>query len=324
VVTLVEYYRTFAEVEARGVSPIYEAWALGVAADPEVLTLLETLPGLKAQANLVFAAARWRGCPLGEYEEFRRWLLANWSITRATVLARSTQTNEAGRCAVLLPELASIDGPIALLEVGASAGLCLYPDRYSYRYEQNGIVTALDPVAGVSPVVLRCVASDGTPLPERLPEVVWRAGIDTHPIDIGDAAEEKWLEMFIWPGQPERLPTLRNAAAIATAEPPLLVEGDLLDSLHSAIGLAPTDATLVIFHSAALVYLTPDRRSSFVDAVRRTRFTWLSIEGGSIFPEITDQIPASTNRGGRFILSRNGVAVALTGPHGQSLERVPL
>ena len=47
---------------------------------------------------------------------------------------RSLQTNEPLRCAALLPALSSIEGPIALLEVGASAGLCLYPDRYSYRY----------------------------------------------------------------------------------------------------------------------------------------------------------------------------------------------
>ena len=48
------------------------------------------------------------------------------------------QTNEAGRCAVLLPVLAALPQPLALLEVGASAGLCLYPDRYAYRYGDHG------------------------------------------------------------------------------------------------------------------------------------------------------------------------------------------
>ena len=45
------------------------------------------------------------------------------------MMVRSTQTNEAGRCAALLPVLALLPQPLALLEVGTSAGLCLFPDR---------------------------------------------------------------------------------------------------------------------------------------------------------------------------------------------------
>ncbi len=40
-------------------------------------------------------------------------------------MSKRTQTNEPGRCAVLLPLLAALPQPLALLEVGASAGLCL-------------------------------------------------------------------------------------------------------------------------------------------------------------------------------------------------------
>ena len=28
-----------------------------------------------------------------------------------------------------------VDGPLSLIEVGVSAGLCLYPDRYSHLYD---------------------------------------------------------------------------------------------------------------------------------------------------------------------------------------------
>ena len=39
------------------------------------------------------------------------------------ILARRTQTNEPARCAVLLPALAQLPQPLALIEAGASAGL---------------------------------------------------------------------------------------------------------------------------------------------------------------------------------------------------------
>ncbi len=131
--TLREYYRNFAGVEAAGTSPIYVDWASGVAEDEAILRLLLDLPRPKRQANLLFGAARHLGAGEGDYAS-RTWSLEHWDETRSLMLARSTQTNEAGRCAVLPPALAQINGPISLIEVGASAGLCLYPDRYSYTY----------------------------------------------------------------------------------------------------------------------------------------------------------------------------------------------
>jgi len=120
-------YERFAAVEARGVSPLYEEWAASIADDDAVLALIDSLPRPKRQPNLVFAAARLAGAPLARYPEFREWLLGRWSAVEPIIQARMTQTNEAGRCAVLLPLLAQIEGPVALIEAGASAGFCLYP-----------------------------------------------------------------------------------------------------------------------------------------------------------------------------------------------------
>ncbi|MDN5634168.1 MAG: DUF2332 domain-containing protein, partial [Brevibacterium sp.] len=132
--SLRDYYRKFAQFEAAGASPIYTAWATGVAEDDEIIALLLELPKLKRQANLLFAAARHLGAGDGitpgeppsaagtnDYARLRTWLLAHWDATRDLMLARSTQTNEAGRCAVVLPALARVERPISLIEVGASA-----------------------------------------------------------------------------------------------------------------------------------------------------------------------------------------------------------
>ena len=137
---LTEWYTTFAEVEARGQSAVYEEWALGVAGDPDIQELLLTMPLQKRQPNLIFATSRLLGAPVGPYRPFRDWLVENVAAVAAEAEHRMTQTNEARRCASLLPALALIDGPIALLEVGASAGLCLYPDRYSYSYDGGTVL----------------------------------------------------------------------------------------------------------------------------------------------------------------------------------------
>ncbi len=158
---IAESYRRFAEREARGVSAVYTSWAHGVSEDAAVLSLLETLQPIKRQPNLVFAAARWHGAGT-TFRSFRDVLMGEWPQVCHTILTRATQTNEAGRCAVLLPFLAALPQPLALLEVGAAAGLCLLPDRFSYRYDHG---TALDPEDGVSDVVLHCQLGPDMPRP---------------------------------------------------------------------------------------------------------------------------------------------------------------
>ncbi|WP_410901039.1 DUF2332 family protein, partial [Pseudoalteromonas sp. SIMBA_162] len=79
---------------------------------------------------MLFAAFRHTVGAPASTSEFDAGLAQHGGAIRALMLARSTQTNEPGRCAVLLPALASIRGKIALIEVGASAGLCLLMDKY--------------------------------------------------------------------------------------------------------------------------------------------------------------------------------------------------
>ena len=316
-----DVYRRFADVEARGVSDTYVEWADGVAGDPEVLALIARLPGMKKQANLVFTAARFLGAPVGPYEPFRSWLLAHWERVVPVVMSRATQTNEAARCAVLLPVLSRLDGPLALIEAGASAGLCLSPDRYSYRYDVDGETVALDPPAGRSTVALPC-RIDAASVPSRLPVVTWRAGVDLSPIDVRDADALAWLETLIWPEHVARRERLHAAAALAAADPPELVRGDLIDEIPRLVARAPAGSRIVVFHSAVLVYLDPDRRRLFADLMASLPdVTWIGNEGAGVFPAITERVQADI--GGRFVLAVDGDPVALTGPHGQSYEALP-
>ena len=322
----VDVYTDFGERQAVGSSECFRDWALAVAADEEVLELVGTLPGDKQQPNLVFAAARWHGAAApGPYDGLRTVLVHDWDAVRATVLTRATQTNEVGRCATLLPVLAGLPGPLALLEVGASAGLCLYPDRYSYRYAGHPSGDhALDPAAGRSRVVLDCVVDGDVPLPGALPEVVWRGGVDLNPLDVDDEDAMRWLRTLVWPEHHDRRARLTAAVELVRADPPTLVRGDLNAALPALLEQVPPDATLVVFHSAVLAYLSAEDRDRFVSLMGSTRGHWVSNEGPQVLPPGTavppsEAVPGPAVGPAPFVLALDGRAVALTEGHGRAL-----
>ncbi|TQF01774.1 DUF2332 domain-containing protein [Kitasatospora acidiphila] len=313
---IADEYRRFARYQARGHSPSYEALSFGVAGDERLLALLHTLPPIKRQPNLLLAAARHLGAPVDAADRFLDWVVANWERVRSLVLTRRTQTNESARCATLLPLLAALPQPLALIEVGASAGLCLYPDRYRYRYDRG---EEFGPTG--SPVTLPCRTSGPVPTPRQLPEVVWRAGVDLNPLDPADPEDAGWLESLVWPEQTEWLERLRGALGVARTEPAHLVRGDLNETVRQLVAQVPDGATPVVFHSAVLAYLDPQARAQFTRTVRDLPCHWISNEAPGVFPELLDKLPepAPADRAA-FVLALDEQPVAFTGPHGERLD----
>jgi hypothetical protein len=307
-------YARFAEEEADGRSPLYGKLARGVAGDSETIDFLLTLPAEKRQPNLLFAALRHRFGTPEDWPDFRRTLLANRDAVRAVMLTHATQTNEPARCAVLLPVLARMPQPLALIEVGASAGLCLLPDLYAYDYGRRQISPA---APAAPPPVFACTASPATPLPAAVPEIVWRAGLDLNPLDAAIPAQAAWLETLVWPEQTGRVGNLHAALTIAAIVRPRVVQGSLLgDDLERLCHEAPKHATLVVFHTAVLAYIA-DRaaRDGFAKRVQSLCPYWISNESPRVF--------ANTVAGGiagRFLMSVNATPVAWTDPHGAALE----
>ena len=92
---------------------------------------------------------------------------------RAVLQTHRTQTNEVARCATILPALAQLSEPLALIEVGASAGLCLLYDRWRYHYTGASVNQWIGPAE--SPVTLSCQLEGDVPLPIAVPTIAWRA-----------------------------------------------------------------------------------------------------------------------------------------------------
>lgn len=112
-----------------------------------------------------------------------------WALHRPQMqaaLASPPQTNEVQRSAALLPGLlhvAAVTGlPLVLLEIGASAGLNLWCDRYrhAHRSWQWG-----DPA---SPLTLHSDWRGPAPTLAAAPlRIVRRAGCDARPVDLAQA-----------------------------------------------------------------------------------------------------------------------------------------
>jgi hypothetical protein len=157
-------------------------------------------------------------------------------------------------------------------------------------------------------------------VPAAHPRVVWRLGLDLHPVDVADAADCAWLESLVWPEQSDRLDRLRAAIAVARQDPPRVVQGDLLKHLEAGARQAPSEATLVVFHSAVVAYVAePALREEFIRTVRELGAIWVSNEVPGVFPSVRERLTRPGPRGA-FLLAVNGTPVAWTDPHGGWIE----
>lgn len=287
---LAESFRKWSEIEAvANASPLYQLLGHTVARDPELLQLAAEAREGQPAPNMLFAAvhrllADDAGGELASYyatlgggkapdaraeELFRDYCLANRERIIPILRTHMVQTNEVRRSAVLMPAFAAVSedggGPLALFEIGPSAGLNLNFDRYAYDY--GGLR-----IGGNSPVVL---ASDprGNPPNVAIPSVASRMGVDLNPLYPGNGEDMAWLRALIWPEHTDRLALLDAAIGIARAHPPELVAGDFREVLPGSIGEAEPGAVATVFATFVLNQfpqpLLADLRAMLLELSRR-------------------------------------------------------
>jgi hypothetical protein len=197
-------------------------------------------------------------------------------------LDSAPQTNEVSRSAVLMPGFLTVAAetglPLALLELGSSAGLNLVPDRYAYRL---GTLAA-----GAAESCLTLEPQwEGPDPPAATIEVESRAGVDLNPLDVSDPEARTRMLAYVWPDQPQRLERMAAAMAIA-AEVALRIEaGDAAAFVEAHAAPRPGVATTV-FHSIAFQYFpaaTQQRIRTHMEAAgdrasRHAPLAWLRFE----------------------------------------------
>ena len=205
--------------------------------------------------------------------------------------ARTTQTNEVGRCGSFLPALGLLHaevGALGLLDVGTSGGLNLLLDRYEYRYRApDGTERS---VGGPSTVSITVDVTGDVPVPVAMPTITARCGIDRRPIDVTDDGEAHWLEACVWPDQADRFHRLVAAIDIARADPPEILAGDAVTSLAPAIEHVGAHAHPVVTNSWVLNYLTSEERLAYLAEMERIGTTrdlsWVYAEAPAHIPEL--------------------------------------
>lgn len=311
-----ELYRWFAG-EADPTSPVWGALCRWVAQTPAVLARLDALPGLKRQPNLFLGAIRYLNGPLAGGPGFLAWVDEHWAAIQALILSRATQTNEPGCCAVLAPVLASLPQPVALAELGASAGLCLLPDRYRYSYDGGPTITGTQ--AGLDAPMLTCTTTGTLPASPADLVVAHREGLDANPLTAARPEDARWLRSLVWPGEDAREARLAAALVVAASDPPMVLPGRLLDDLPALLSAVVTRAaelaaTPVVFHSATLAYLTRPDRDAVVAMLREDAVRWVSFEGSTVVTELRGRLPEDPRP--HFVLALDGEPVAGCSPHG--------
>lgn len=289
---------------AADVSPLYERLARGITSDRKLLEIASEAPSDQPSPNLLFGAvhslllsgsrhrltAFYPTCcddPTDPAERdpfpaFRAFVFANESEIRRIVGSRRVQTNEVGRSAVLFPAFKHLvqtraQAPLALVEIGTSAGLNLYWDRFRYEYAGYGTYGDRD-----SPVRIDSnVRGDADPpFWDAEPDIARRIGIDVNALDVTDPRDARWLRALVIPDHRRRFERLESAIGMVRQDPPRLVEGNALEILSDVLAAIPIDYDVCVFSTLVLYQFTEDEVSALRELLRneaaRRTIHWLS------------------------------------------------
>lgn len=253
---------------------------------------------------------------------FRSFISDHADRLRPVLTTRRTQTNAVGRSAALYPAFAHafdrLDGPPALIELGASAGLNLLWDRYGYDYDGRRVGRP------DAQLVIECGLRGGEPpLPADPPAVHSRVGIDVNVLDPTDLDDADWLRALVPPDHGDRRERLEGALEVAAADPPDVRAGDAVERLTELVGEVPPGVRICLVHTLFAYQLDADARERFRDRVRslgaERELHWVASGGDGDRAEHAVGLQYGTVLDGELSVTRLGAFEA----HGRWLRWAP-
>jgi hypothetical protein len=208
-----------------------------------------------------------------------------------TLATRRVQTNEVSRAVTWLwPALLAgcDDGrrPIAIFDIGASAGLNLVGDALPSIW--------VDSTRAALPVARRVTC-------------VQRVGFEPSPLDVRVEDDVAWMRACVWPGETKRLARFEMAvaamrAALVGPEPRPRIHTLAAHSaparLDAALASAPPNVVFFAYQTFVRGYLETEKREAYLAGMRRWvasappgRACWLEMELIDGAPE-GDPLPA--------------------------------
>ena len=274
-------------LERDGRSPLYAALMRGAAADPDTLAAVfpdgpgpqGSVPSLRLMAALHHLALTGRAPELarffpsagGDQGHERAWAAAREAIAAdldevRRLAARTVQTNEPARCAPLYGCLLVLaercDLPLRLLEIGASAGLNLHPDRYRYVVEGRSLGDPDSPLAWEEPWVGLPV--DDPWRAERSLRFAERRASDIAPVDVTTDEGAATALSYIWPDEPERFARVRRAIEIMRRRPVRVERAGAAEWIAERLAEPAPGVVTVIWESVMRQYLGEEERAALV------------------------------------------------------------
>ncbi|PZE74729.1 DUF2332 family protein [Curtobacterium sp. MCBD17_019] len=303
-------------------SPTSARWATSIAEDDAAVDLLIRVAPTKRQPELLFAVARRLGADPTDREALLRLVRDAPDRLLAELAVSTTQTNDPRRMAPVVPVLAGIPGPLALLEVGVSAGLCIVPDHATVDVDRLDDTVRVAEAAREPEIPLRfqmrpgpAAPSDGRRgagrsrasrpstddagsradgtgprRPSRL-DVVARFGLDPAPIDLRSPGAFDRLVESVPVEATDRVALMRRAADAVRADPYTAVRGTAPDDLDRAIDLLPRGATPVVLTLGTLVYLPGSDRQRVVERLRDRGVRWVAMERTGSLHDVAATLP---------------------------------
>ncbi|KWU62684.1 hypothetical protein AWW70_14800 [Bacillus mycoides] len=257
-------FRDFSANECKGSSVLYEYLSIKISEDEEVLTLASYAQPGQPVTNLLLGAVHYLLLKGKEHslKNYYQSLVENafyqfkdfCHVYREEIISllqtKLVQTNEVRRCAYLYPSFCyifnKVNKPLALIEIGTSAGLQLFWNQYRYSYgteemygnRQSNVHLQSEIKGEKKPSFLK-----------QSPPVMERIGLDLHVNNLNDEEDYLWLRALIWPEHKERLELFDQAATLVKEKSVQLIEEDGVALLPAIANQIREDAVICIFHT---------------------------------------------------------------------------